>query len=168
METSNSANNGAWNSCGYTCKSGAQYAILNGDTVNAATGTGTNSGGSTSTRTQMGIRHYSTTFDYCYDGRLASVAFWNEYLVLSELLALHNGAHPFSIRKGALKEYYPLWGMDTDARNYAPLSGTTSYNLALYNNPARSDGPPVEIYHDTFGRDDFMDVMRRPNFMPIF
>lgn len=149
---SNSLIQNTWNHAGFAGKSGTQYGILNGDTANASTQTGTSLAGWGSARHTIGIRHYSTTFDFPADttngNRIAEVAVWNEFLTTDELVALSKGVHPLRMRPTALKIYYPLWGNDSPERNL--VGTTTSYDITLVNTPTKADHVSMGLFTDSF------------------
>jgi hypothetical protein len=98
-----------------------------------------------------------------FNGRVADVAYWNVALTAAEILALANGARPFTIRPQSLLLYYPLDGLQSPEPN---LAGNGTYNLTLQNSPSADFGPPLAPFTPRWPQFPF--VTAAPTFNPAW
>jgi hypothetical protein len=71
-------------------------------------------------RINLGGDSDSTT--YTWKGILQDMAIWDEMLSGSEMVALHFGKNPLTVRPGSLRAYWPLDGYDSPARDLGPYN----------------------------------------------
>jgi hypothetical protein len=96
----------------------------------AGTTAGTSAPASTTGNTTIGERTFSG-FNGFWPGRIADVGFWNITLTAAEMVALAQGARPYTIRPASLLGYWPIYGLVSpepdlsgNARN-GTVTGTT-------------------------------------------
>lgn len=84
-------------------------------------------------------RLYDTGF-WMFDGRLANLVLFDAALSADEVVALYRGISPFKIRPGALRGFWPLWGLGS----YEPDVSRTNNNGTVNGTvPAGSNHSPT-------------------------
>lgn len=77
-----------------------------------------------------------------FDGKMAHASFWTGVnLTANELIALSNGTSPLNIRPDKLMVYTPLYGANSEAKDWSPnhLTVTTTGTLG-------TSGPPNIVF----------------------
>lgn len=145
----------AWNHAfGQVGASNLRRSMLNGDVPNA--GSDTNSITSTThDRLVISARISSGTAGGAFDGGVAHVAVWADYLTLNDGVMLARGANPLSIRPDALVYYYPMTeggGPLVDLVNGERAAPTNTPTTAIYTGRTVLAPPRKSARIYTFGQ----------------
>jgi len=104
---------------------------------------GAGKGTNTTSKVPAGIDRTTLTADndtaqgFPFAGSVAHVAIWNVALSDAEVNALAKGAHPYTIKRGALTHYWPIRG---DSPEIDLVGGA---NLTVSGTPVQIGSPPV-------------------------
>jgi hypothetical protein len=88
----------------------SRRAILNGNFAGQGSSTGERIPDSAHTRFSIGRTDTTSGAQHQFPGAIFHAALWTVALVDEEITALSKGAWPASIRPGALKSFWPVWG----------------------------------------------------------
>lgn len=137
---------GVWaHLAGVTASTTSHVLYING--VSVATSSSNVTGGTTFVAVDIGAG--SVASNDPLDGRVAHCSAWDVALSAEEVAALAAGASPLYVETEKLRNYFPLFGMETDERDL--ISNST---LTVNGTVARADDPAVEvpILDNFFGR----------------
>lgn len=138
VNSSNSFNANAWNSCVGVYQSTSATAFLNGTKTTASFSAQTFSG--SLDLTGLGVLARSTVA-IPMNGDIAWACVWNVALTDAEAQAFCNGAHPYTIRPGNLVAFWPLTG-GGDAGEIDQIGG---YDLTETGTVGTADSPLVGL-----------------------
>jgi hypothetical protein len=132
--------NNAWNHAAVVLTSSTSRTVYLGG-GNSATDTTAQDWPSGAKRFGIGalLRPSQTQF---FEGRLAEVCWWNVALAPDEIAALAAGAHPLSVRRASIINYWPLYGVSSPEPD---ISGALQ-TQTLYNSPTQGDHAPVMLW----------------------
>jgi hypothetical protein len=132
--------NNAWNHAAVVLTSSTSRTVyLNGG--NSATDTTAQNWPSGAQRFAIGalLRISQTQF---FEGRIGEVSWWNVALSTDEIAALAAGAHPLSVRRASIINYWPLYGVSSPEPD---ISGALQ-TQTLYNGPTQGDHARVMLW----------------------